>query len=87
MPLAIDSSERADKNSIPASHGSRTGGKDMIDLELIAAKEILAEVFDITFAEAEEMIKQRSRERTLWPEKFADNDISRQQENIAQWER
>jgi hypothetical protein len=33
------------------------------------------------------MIKQRSRERTLWPEKFADNDISRQQENIAQWER
>lgn len=50
----------------------------MIELELVAAKEILAEVFDITFVEAEEMIKQRSRERTLWPEKFADNDISLQ---------
>ncbi|MDQ1313719.1 MAG: hypothetical protein QG605_2258 [Euryarchaeota archaeon] len=50
----------------------------MIELELIAAKEILAEVFDITIAEAEEMIKQRSQERALWPEKFGDNDISLQ---------
>ena len=50
----------------------------MIELQLAAAKEILAEVFDITISEAEEMIKQRSQERTLWPEKFADNDISLQ---------
>jgi len=48
----------------------------MIELELIAAKEILAEVFNITFAEAEEMIKQRNQEKTLWPEKFGDIDIS-----------
>lgn len=78
MPLLIDSPEKSRKNSILASRGSRTGGKDTIELELIAAKEILAEVFDITFVEAEEMIKQRSQEKTLWPEKFADNDISLQ---------
>ena len=47
-------------------------------MELEAAKEILAEVFNITFDEAGEMIKQRSQERTLWPEKFGDNDISLQ---------
>ncbi len=78
MPLATDNPEKPGKHSILARHSSRTGGKDMIELELAAAKEILAEVFDITFAEAEEMIKQRSRDRTLWPEKFADNDISLQ---------
>ena len=39
-------------------------------LELETAKEILAEVFGITIVEAEEMIKQRCLERTLWPEKF-----------------
>jgi hypothetical protein len=44
--------------------------KDSIDSELRAAKEILAEVFGITVVEAEEMIKQRCLERTLWPEKF-----------------
>jgi len=55
----------------------------MIELQLAAAKEILAEVFDITFVEAEEMIKQRSQEKTLWPEKFADNDISLQKERVA----
>lgn len=78
MSLAIDGTEKPRKHSILASYGSRTGGKDMIELELIAAKEILAEVFDITIAEAEEMIKQRSQERALWPEKFGDNDISLQ---------
>ena len=78
MQLAIDSTVKSGKNSILASYGSRTGGKDMIELQLAAAKEILAEVFDITIAEAEDMIKQRSQERTLWPEKFADNDISLQ---------
>ena len=78
MSLAIDGTEKPRKHSILASHGSRTGGKDMIELELIAAKEILAEAFDITIAEAEEMNKQRSQERALWPEKFGDNDISLQ---------
>ena len=78
MPLAINSTEKPRKDSILASHGSRTGGEYMIELELIASKEILAEVFDITIAEAEDMIKQRSQERTLWPEKFGDNDISLQ---------
>lgn len=76
MPLAIDTPEKSRKQPILGSHGSRTEGKDMIELELIAAKEILAEVFDITFAEAEEMIRQRNQERTLWPEKFGDIDIS-----------
>ena len=76
MPLAIDSLDKSRKQSILASHSSRTEGKDMIELELIAAKEILAEVFNITFAEAEEMIKQRNQEKTLWPEKFGDIDIS-----------
>ena len=76
MPLAIDSLDKSRKQSILASHSSRTEGKDTIELELIAAKEILAEVFNITFAEAEEMIKQRNQEKTLWPEKFGDIDIS-----------
>jgi hypothetical protein len=49
---------------------SRIIGDDLIDLELHAAQEILAEVFSITVVEAEEMIKQRSKERTLWPERF-----------------
>jgi hypothetical protein len=43
---------------------------DLVDLKLHAAQEILAEVFGITVAEAEEMIKQRSKERMLWPERF-----------------
>lgn len=78
MSPAIVSTEKSRKHSLLASRGSRMGGKDMIELELVAAKEILAEVFGITIAEAEEMIKQRSHDRTLWPEKFADNDISLQ---------
>jgi hypothetical protein len=44
-------------------------------MKLQAAREILAEVFGISLAEAEEMIKQRSRERTLWPESFSAEDI------------
>jgi len=44
-------------------------------MKLQAAQEILAEVFGISLAEAEEMIKQRSRERTLWPESFSAEDI------------
>lgn len=43
-------------------------------MKLCAAREILAEVFGISLAEAEEMIKQRSRERMLWPERFSAGD-------------
>jgi hypothetical protein len=39
-------------------------------MELHAAKEILAEVFGITIPKVEEMIRQRSEERMLWPERF-----------------
>ena len=49
---------------------SRISGDDLIDLKLHAAQEILAEVFGITIVDAEEMIKQRSKERMLWPERF-----------------
>lgn len=43
---------------------------DLIDLKLHAAQEILSEVFGITVVEAEEMIRQRSKERIIWPERF-----------------
>lgn len=46
------------------------GGKDLIDKQLSAAREILAEVFGISIPEAEEMIRERSREKMLWPERF-----------------
>ncbi|MCU0637412.1 MAG: hypothetical protein MUE87_02155 [Methanothrix sp.] len=47
---------------------------DLAFMKLCAAQEILAEVFGISLAEAEEMIKQRSRERMLWPERFSAGD-------------
>jgi hypothetical protein len=46
-------------------------GEELTDMKLYAAQEILAEVFGISRSEAEEMIKQRSRERMLWPERFS----------------
>ncbi len=73
MPLVLDSSGKSSKPSISVSDISRMGGEDLIDQQLFAAKEILAEVFNITFDEAGEMIKQRSQERTLWPEKFGED--------------
>ncbi len=36
----------------------------------IVAMEILAEVFCVRTSEVEEMIRQRSEERELWPERF-----------------
>lgn len=39
-------------------------------LELQAAMEILAEVFCVRTSEIEEMIRLRSEERELWPERF-----------------
>jgi len=50
-------------------------GEELTGMKLQAAREILAEVFGISLAEAEEMIKQRSRERTLWPESFSAEDM------------
>ena len=48
----------------------RNGGKDLTTVELEAAREILAEVFGITTAEVDMMIKRRSEERMQWPERF-----------------
>ncbi len=39
-------------------------------LELQAAMEILAEVFGIRTSEVEEIIRVRSEEREMWPERF-----------------
>jgi len=50
---------------------SRMDGRDLIDEQLSAAREILAEVFGISIPEAEEMIRERSREKMLWPERFS----------------
>jgi hypothetical protein len=50
--------------------------EELTDMKLQAAQEILAEVFGISLAEAEEMVKLRSRERTLWPERFSAEDAS-----------
>ncbi len=43
---------------------------DIPSLELEAAKDILAEVFGISVAEVEEMIRLRCEEQVLWPERF-----------------
>jgi hypothetical protein len=58
------------KSILPTGRSRNNSSKDLIDTKLQAAKEILAEVFGITVAEVEEMIKRRSEERIQWPEKF-----------------
>jgi hypothetical protein len=70
MAVLLDNLGKAKRRPILPGKSSRMDRKDSIDSELRAAKEILAEVFGITVVEAEEMIKQRCLERTLWPEKF-----------------
>ncbi|OPY53346.1 MAG: hypothetical protein A4E49_01453 [Methanosaeta sp. PtaU1.Bin112] len=54
-----------------------TTGRDAKAKELVAAKEILAEVFGIRISEVEEMIANRStdrpycqKEKDLWPREF-----------------
>ena len=76
MTKALDSSASAKKISIVQQEASRMSmnGDDLIDLKLHAAQEILAEVFGISIVEAEEMIRQRSREKTLWPASFPVDD-------------
>jgi hypothetical protein len=69
MEKALGNMGKAKKSIVPRK-SSRISGDDLMDLKLHAAQEILAEVFSITVAEAEEMIKQRSKERMLWPEIF-----------------
>ena len=63
------------KASLPPQERSGRSGEELTGMKLQAAQEILAEVFSISLAEAEEMIKQRSRERTLWPESFSTDDM------------
>ncbi len=54
----------------PLDKQEQLGGKDLITLQLQTAEEILAEVFGITISEVGEMIRLRSEERMLWPERF-----------------
>jgi endonuclease V-like protein UPF0215 family len=68
MAVLLDNLGKAKRHPILPGKSSRIGSIDSIEVELHAAKEILAEVFGITVAEAEEMIKQRCLERMLWPE-------------------
>ena len=70
MARAFDPLGKSNRKSILPTSRSRNSNKDLIDTKLQAAKEILAEVFGITVAEVEEMIKRRSEERIQWPEKF-----------------
>jgi hypothetical protein len=74
MAIVLEDPKEAKEKAILSREGLRISGKKMIDRKLHAAQEILAEVFGITVAEAEEMIKQRSRERTVWPENFQSED-------------
>ena len=70
MAIILEDMGKAKGKTILPRKSSRMGSKDLIDMKLHAAQEILAEVFGITVVEAEEMIRQRSKERMLWPERF-----------------
>ena len=70
MARVLDALGKSKRHTILPRIQSRNGGKDLIEMELHAATEILAEVFGITISEVEEMIRQRSEERMLWPERF-----------------
>jgi hypothetical protein len=70
MVKVLSNNGKVRRKPIVSRQDSRICDDDLIDLKLHAAQEILAEVFGITVVEAEEMIKQRSKERMLWPERF-----------------
>ena len=70
MPVILHMPTIREKAAL-AGDISRTGGKDLIDRQLSAAQEILAKVFCISITEAGEMIRERSREKMLWPERFS----------------
>ena len=70
MAKVLGNMGKAKRKPIVLRENSRISGDDLIDMKLHAAQEILAEVFGITVVDAEEMIKQRSKERMIWPERF-----------------
>jgi hypothetical protein len=70
MAIVFEHLVMPNKKSILPANNSRNSSKDLIDSELLVAKEILAEVFGISIAEVNEMIKRRNEERIQWPEKF-----------------
>jgi hypothetical protein len=70
MAKVLDNMGKAKRKPVVPRESSRISGDDLIDMKLHAAQQILAEVFGITVVEAEDMIKQRSKERMLWPERF-----------------
>ncbi|OPY54321.1 MAG: hypothetical protein A4E49_01140 [Methanosaeta sp. PtaU1.Bin112] len=70
MARARSNNSRVNRMPIMPRENTGMSEDDLTNLKLHAAQEILSEVFGITVVEAEEMIKQRSRERILWPERF-----------------
>lgn len=76
MAKSLDNTASSEDVSIVSKDASRMSmkGDDLIDMKLHAAQEILAEVFGISVVEAEEMIRQRSREKMLWPASFPVDD-------------
>jgi len=70
MAKVLEKMGKMKRKPIETCENSRISDDDLIDLKLHAAQEILAEVFGITIIDAEEMVKQRSKERMLWPERF-----------------
>ncbi|MDQ1283474.1 MAG: hypothetical protein QG666_1266 [Euryarchaeota archaeon] len=76
MAKSLDNTASSKDVSIVSKDASRMSmkGDDLIDMKLHAAQEILAEVFGISVVEAEEMIRQRSREKVLWPASFPVDD-------------
>ena len=75
MARAQARAARYSKTPSPPQDRASVRGEELTGMKLYAAQEILAEEFGISLTEAEEMIKQRSRERTLWPESFSADDI------------
>jgi hypothetical protein len=70
MSGVLDRLGRARKRPIEPRGCNQPRGSDLYHQQLLAAKEILAEVFSVSLSEVEEMIRQRCDERTLWPERF-----------------
>ena len=70
MAGVLDRLGRSKKHPVEPSIPAKLRSKDRSMLELQAAKEILSEVFAITIPEVDEMIRLRSEERMLWPERF-----------------
>jgi len=74
MAKSTGGSARARRKPLEPKKSLGKSSDELALMKLHAAQEILAEVFGISLTEAEEMIKQRSRERMLWPERFSAGD-------------